>query len=112
MANGNLPPPNPRPFGNQARDSPFDFSQIQGAHLDMSNKYFEKISKFSDNCTTLVEDHIDSVWAHMEACGDSDEDVYMRGLFVSLEGEARRWFDRFSAPSIDGYDAFVTKRKD
>ena len=32
----------------------------------------------------------------------------MKGLLFSLEGEARRWFDRLHASSVRGYDAFVT----
>ena len=45
----------------------------------------------------------------MEAYGASDEDVFMRGLLASLEGDVRKWFDRLHASSINGYDNFVTK---
>ena len=74
----------------------------------MPDKYFERNPKFSGNCATTIEDHIDVVWSHMEAYGVEEEDVYMRGLLFLLEGEARRWFDRLVALSIGGYDSFVT----
>ena len=45
----------------------------------------------------------------MEAYGASDEDVFMKGLLASLEGDIRKWFDRLLASSIDGYDNFVSK---
>ena len=35
----------------------------------------------------------------------------MRGLFASLEGDARKWFDRLPASSIIGYDVFTEKLK-
>ena len=41
--------------------------------------------------------------------GVVDEDVFMRGLLYSLEGDVRKWFDRLPASSINGYDHFVTK---
>ena len=33
----------------------------------------------------------------MEAYGAVDEDVFMRGLLFSLEGDVRKWFDRLLA---------------
>ena len=98
----------PRTFGNKAKASPFDLSQIAGSPHDMPDKYFERNPKFSGNCATTIEDHIDVVWSHLEAYGVEEEDVYMRGFLFSLEGEACRWFDRLLSSSIGGYDAFVT----
>ena len=46
----------------------------------MPNKYFGNTSKFSMNYETTIEDHIDTMWSHMEAYGAKDEDVYMRDL--------------------------------
>ena len=43
---------------------------------------------------------------------EEEEDVFMRGLMASLEGEAKGWFDRFLASSIDGYDSFTKKLKE
>ena len=97
-----------RAFGNKAKASPFDLSQIVGSPHDMPDKYFESIPKFSSNCAITIEDHIDVVWSHLEAYGAEEEDVYKRGLLFSLEGEARRRFDRLPASSIGGYDAFLT----
>ena len=74
----------------------------------MPNKYFDNIPNFSKNCTTTIEYHIYVMWSRMEAYGGEEEDVYMRGLLFSLEGEARRLFDRIPASSIGGYVAFVT----
>ena len=92
MVNTN-PPVEPRRFGNRARSSPFDFSQIQGAPHDMLEKYFDKLSKFNGSSALPFEEHIEAVWNYIEACG-AKEDVYMRALVSSLEGDARGWFDR------------------
>ena len=94
-------------FGNKVRTSPLDFSHVLGAPHDMPDKYFEKIPKFNGNCATSIEDHIENVWAHMEAYGAEEEDVFMRGLFASLEGDARKWFDRLLASSITRYDVLT-----
>ena len=103
------PPQNLRVFGRKAKASPLDFSLIQGAPHDMPKKYFEKVPKFDGVSTTSIEDHIDKVWDHMEAYGAVDEDVFMRGLLHSLEEDARKWFDRLLASSINGYDHVVMK---
>ena len=96
-------------FGRKAKASPLDFSLIPGAPHDMPEKYFEKVPKFDGVSATSIEDHIDKVWDHMEAYGAVDEDVFMRGLLFSLEGDVRKWFDRLPASSINGYDHFITK---
>ena len=75
----------------------------------MPEKYFEKVPKFDGVSTISIEDHIDKVWDHMEAYGAVDEDVFMRGLLFSLEEDARKWFDRLLASSINGYDHVVMK---
>ena len=86
--NQNAPPPqNPRIFGRKGKASPLDFSLIQGAPHDMPEKYFEKVPKFDGVSATSIEDHIDKVWDHMEAYGAVDDDVFMRGLMYSLEGD-------------------------
>ena len=74
----------------------------------MPEKYFEKVPKFDGVSSISIEDHIDKVWDHMEAYGASDEDVFMKGLPASLEGDVRKWFDRLPASSIYGYGNFVT----
>ena len=53
----------------------------------MPDKYFEKVPRFDGVSAISIEDHIDKVWKHMEAYGASDEDVFMRGLLHSLEGD-------------------------
>ena len=88
MADTNTNTNQPRTFGNKVRPSPFDFSQIVGSPHDMLEKYFENIPRFSGNCATPIEDHIDVVWSHTEACGDKEDDVYMRDLLFCLEGES------------------------
>ena len=80
MANTN-PLVGPRRLGNKTRPSPFDFSKIQGAPHDMPEKYFDKLPKFNGSSVVPIEEHI-------EACGAEVEDVYMRALMFSLEGDA------------------------
>ena len=75
----------------------------------MPDKYFEKVTNYNGNCASTIEDHIEMVWCHMEAYGAEHEDMYMRGLFVSLERETCKWFDKFPSSSINEYDSFVAK---
>ena len=103
------PPQNLRVFGRKAKSSPVDFSLITGAPHDMPKKYFEKVPRFDGVSATSIKDHIDKVWDHMEAYEAVDEDVFMRGILFSLEGDVRKWFDRLPASSINGYDHFVMK---
>ena len=75
----------------------------------MPKKYFDGLPKFNGNSVVIIEDHIQAVWNYMQAYGVEEEDIFMRALMSSLEEETRRWFDRLSTSSINGYDAF-TKR--
>ena len=68
----------------------------------MPEKYIDKLPKLNDSSAIPVEEHIEAVWNYIEACGAEEENVYMRALMSSLEGDARGWFDRLPARSIDG----------
>ena len=43
----------------------------------------------------------------MESWGAEDEDVYMRALGDSFDGDAKLWFDHLEPGSITGYDMFT-----
>ena len=53
----------------------------------MRDKYFEKVPEFDGVSAASIKDYIDKYWDHMEAYGVINEDVFMRGLPHSLEGE-------------------------
>ena len=43
----------------------------------------------------------------MGSQGAKDEDVYMRALGASLDGDAKLWLDHLEPGSITGYDMFT-----
>ena len=43
----------------------------------------------------------------MESRGADNEDVYMRALGQSLQGNVQLWFDHLAPESIIGYDMFT-----
>ena len=75
----------------------------------MPEKYFDKLPKFNGSSAIPVEEHIEAIWNYIEAYRAEAEDVYMRALMSSLEGDVRGWFDRLPAGSIDSYDTFAKK---
>ena len=59
----------------------------------MPKGYSEGMPRFYANTIESIEKHLDVVWYYMEAYGAKDEDVYMCALGVSLDWDAKLWFD-------------------
>ena len=92
---------------NQGKRSPFDFSKIQGAPHPMPNDYTRRLPQFYGNKDISIESHLDILWDYMEIRGTNNEDVYMRALGESLQGDVQLWFDHLAPGSITGYDMFM-----
>ena len=73
----------------------------------MPKDYIKKLSRFYVNNATSIQDNLQMLWDHMEVRGADHEDVYMRALGESLDGDARLWFDHLAPISVTGYDMFT-----
>ena len=87
--------------------SPFDFSEIPRAPHPMPNDYTRRLPQFSGNNEISIESHLDILWDYMEIRGVNNEDVFMRALGESLQGDVQLWFDHLAPESITGYDMFT-----
>ena len=54
----------------------------------MHKGYIKNLPCFRGNNAKSIEDHLQILWDHMEVRGADDEDVYMRALGESLDGDA------------------------
>ena len=72
----------------------------------MPDEYAKKFPCFSGRSFIAIKEHLDLVWKHMEEFGATYEVVYMKSLNMSLEGDARRWFNCLSLEYVNGYDMF------
>ena len=73
----------------------------------MLDKYVERIPHFNGSSSILIEEHLYLLWKHMEHLSASNEYVYMRGLYASLEGDAREWLYHFPLGSIIVYEMLI-----
>ena len=73
----------------------------------MPNDYIKKLPRFSGSDSISTEGFLDVFWWYMESRGAEDEDVFMRSLGASLDGDAKLWFDHLEPGSITGYDMFT-----
>ena len=89
------------------KQSPFDFSEIPGALHPMPNNYTRRFPQFNGNKDISIKSHLDILWDYMEIRGVDNEDVYMRALGESLQGDVQLLFDHLAPESITGYDMFT-----
>ena len=73
----------------------------------MPNDYTRRMPRFNGNKDISIESHLDILWDYMESRGANNEDVYMRALGESLQGDVQLWFDHLAPGSITGYDMFT-----
>ena len=73
----------------------------------MPNDYTRRLPQFSGNNDICIEIHLDILWDYMEIRGANNEDVFMRALWKSLQGDVQLWFDHLAPESITGYDMFT-----
>ena len=73
----------------------------------MPNDYTRRMPRFNGNKDISIESHMDILWDYMESRGADNEDVYMRALGESLQGDVQLWFDHLAPGSITGYDMFT-----
>ena len=78
----------------------------------MPNNYTRRLPQFSGNNDISIESHLDILWDYMESRGAYNEDVYMRALGESLQGDVQLWFDHLAPGSITGYDMFINLLKE
>ena len=97
----------PSQLKKQDKQSPFDFSEIPRAPHPMPNDYIMRLPQFSGNNDISIESHLDILWDYMEIRGAENEDVFMRALGESLQGDVRLWFDHLTPGSITRYDMFT-----
>ena len=62
----------------------------------MPNDYTRRLPQFSGNNDISIEIHLDILWDYMEIRGEDNEDVYMRALGESLQGNLQLWFDHLA----------------
>ena len=73
----------------------------------MPNDYIRRMPWFNGNKDISIESHLDILWDYMESRGANNEDVYMRALGESLQGDVQLWFDHLAPGSVTGYDMFT-----
>ena len=73
----------------------------------MPKNYTRRMPRFNGSKDISIESHLDILWDYMESRGANNEDVYMRALGESLQGDVQLWFDHLAPGSITGYDMFT-----
>jgi hypothetical protein len=103
-AQGNPPPPPPpRVFNKVAtRYAPL----VLPANLnDLPDNYVKNLPKFNGENDVTVVEHLVFFEEFVDVAGVEHEDVYMRLLVQTFEGEVRLWFRGLPPNSIDSYEA-------
>jgi hypothetical protein len=79
-----------------------DMSRIQGYPHNLPNKFDKWLPKFSGNNVIIVEDHITHFYNSLGVHGvpNEHEDVAMKLFSISLEENARSWYNSLPPTSI------------
>jgi hypothetical protein len=68
--------------------------------------YQKYMPKFSGAEEVTTKEHIELFYSYVDNLNITDEDVWMRVVLQSLDGEARRWFRELTPGSITGIEVF------
>ena len=55
----------------------------------MPNNFTRRLPQLNGNKDIFVESHLDTLWNYIEIRGADNEDVYMRALGESLQGDVQ-----------------------
>ena len=76
-----------------------------------TGEYHNYRPKFTGTEDVLAEEHLESFYSYVDNLDISEDDIWMRVFFQSLDGEARKWFRELTPCSIANiealYDAFL-----
>jgi hypothetical protein len=102
-AGGQGPAPPPRVFVKvAARYAPLVF--LIPLH-DLPENYIKHFPKFTGEGDLTADEHINFFDQFADILGIEHEDVYLRLLVQTFEGQVRTWFQSLPAASILSYDA-------
>jgi hypothetical protein len=87
---------------------PLDMSRIQGFSHNMPNKYNEWLPKFSGNNAIIAQEHITTLYNVLGEHGipNENEDVVMKLFSLSLEENAKSWYNGLPTNNIRAWQAF------
>jgi hypothetical protein len=85
-----------------------DMSRIQGYPHNMPDKFEKWLPKFSRNNVITAQDHLSSFYnvLGIHLVPNESEDVVMKLFSISLEENARSWFNSLPEKSIKSWQAF------
>ena len=91
---------------------PLDFSQCQGQPHDMPKKALKWLPRFSADNVISFTDHVEALEKAFHDNEIVHEDVAMKLLVISLDGNAYRWYKGLRNNYIIEFDDFVNKLKE